>query len=111
MRPGLFPMLSVSSLVSRRPAGFLRAGLCVCCGLAWALQRGEAIADDGAPVSPARVVVLFNGRDLSGLAPWLKDTKGSDPRQVFRVQDGLLQDQRRGQRLHRHATRATAIIT
>ena len=42
------------------------------------------------PVSPREVTILFNGRDLSGLSPWLNDTKGSDPRGVFRVQDGLL---------------------
>ena len=72
----------------------MRVGLCLCCGFAWALQGGEAIAADSAtepvPVSPREVVVLFNGRDLTGLSTWLKDTKGSDPRQVFRVQDGLL---------------------
>ena len=42
------------------------------------------------PVRPRDVIVLFNGRDLSGLSHWLKDTKESDPRGVFRVQDGLL---------------------
>ena len=42
------------------------------------------------PVSPRDVVRLFNGRDLSGLSTWLKDTKKDDPRGVFRITDGLL---------------------
>lgn len=42
------------------------------------------------PQAPAGKVVLFNGKDLSGLTPWLKDTKNEDPRRVFRVTDGLL---------------------
>jgi hypothetical protein len=33
---------------------------------------------------------LFNGKDLTGLTTWLKDTKRSDPRRVFRVEDGML---------------------
>jgi hypothetical protein len=33
---------------------------------------------------------LFNGRDLSGLYTWLKDTKHGDPRGVFSVTNGLL---------------------
>ena len=40
---------------------------------------------------PGAVVRLFNGKDLSGLATWLKDTGPADPRRVFRVtDDGLL---------------------
>jgi hypothetical protein len=41
-------------------------------------------------VRPREVIRLFNGRDLSGLSTWLKDTKRDDPRRVFRVTDGLL---------------------
>ena len=76
--------------MSRRPARLVRASLCVCCGFALALLGAETIAAEDAAVSPRETVILFNGRDLSGLSPWLKDTKGSDPRRVFRVQDGLL---------------------
>jgi hypothetical protein len=36
------------------------------------------------------VVPLFNGKDLSGLTTWLKDTKREDPRKVFSVHDGML---------------------
>lgn len=42
------------------------------------------------PVRPEGVIRLFNGKDLSGLTTWLKDTKQSDPRRVFRVDDGVL---------------------
>jgi len=43
------------------------------------------------PVSPKDGVIrLFNGKDLSGLHTWLKDTKREDPRKVFTAHDGLL---------------------
>ncbi len=43
------------------------------------------------PSRPVGVVRLFNGKDLTGLSTWLKDTKRDDPRRVFRVTgDGLL---------------------
>ncbi len=53
-------------------------------GLAASL-RGVETKDEG--VSPKGVVKLFNGKDLSGLSTWLKDTKREDPRKVFRVTD------------------------
>src|SRR5579859_357250 len=42
------------------------------------------------PMRPKERIVLFNGRDLSGLTTWLKDTKRDDPRKVFSVTDGML---------------------
>src|SRR5262249_45479580 len=42
-------------------------------------------------VPPGGVIRLFNGRNLDGLSTWLQDTKHDDPRQVFRVGDGVLQ--------------------
>ena len=57
---------------------------CVC--LATTASRGE---EPGA--RPKEVIRLFNGKDLSGLTTWLKDTKRDDPRRVFRVTDGVLQ--------------------
>jgi hypothetical protein len=42
------------------------------------------------PIIPSKVIQLFNGKDLTGLSTWLKDTKFEDPRRVFRVTDGLL---------------------
>jgi hypothetical protein len=41
-------------------------------------------------VRPREVIRLFNGKTLAGLSTWLEDTKHEDPRQVFRVTDGLL---------------------
>lgn len=51
-----------------------------------------AAADDSKlqPVTPTKVMPLFNGKDLTGLTTWLKDTKREDPRRVFRVTDGQL---------------------
>jgi hypothetical protein len=43
------------------------------------------------PVRPeGGVIRLFNGKDLTGLSTWLKDTKREDPRKVFTVRDGML---------------------
>jgi hypothetical protein len=53
-------------------------------GLAAVGARGDE------PVRPKEVIRLLNGKDLSGLSTWLKDTKHDDPRRVFRVEDGLL---------------------
>jgi hypothetical protein len=57
-------------------------------GLA-ALARGDDRKDE--PIRPRDGVIrLFNGRDLTGLSTWLKDTKRQDPRRVFTARDGLL---------------------
>ncbi len=42
------------------------------------------------PASPKQAIQLFNGKDLTGLSTWLKDTKREDPRRVFGVTDGVL---------------------
>jgi hypothetical protein len=36
------------------------------------------------------VIPLFNGKNLTGLSTWLKDTQRDDPRKVFTAEDGLL---------------------
>jgi hypothetical protein len=56
----------------------------------WAAN--DLIGDEQAntPVSPKHVTPLFNGKDLTGLTTWLKDTKTADPRKVFRVEDGII---------------------
>jgi hypothetical protein len=36
------------------------------------------------------IIQLFNGKDLTGLYGWLKDTRYEDPREVFSVRDGCL---------------------
>jgi hypothetical protein len=53
------------------------------------LTSGGLAADQlpSDPVRPREVVTLFNGKDLTGLSTWLRDTKRDDPRQVFRVDD------------------------
>jgi hypothetical protein len=45
---------------------------------------------DEMAVSPQAVTALFNGKDLTGLTTWLKDTKRDDPRQAFSVTNGVL---------------------
>src|SRR5262249_52005332 len=49
-----------------------------------------ALPEKSDAVSPKETVALFNGKDLTGLTTWLKDTKREDPRRVFRVEDGVL---------------------
>jgi hypothetical protein len=53
---------------------------------------GSVQAGDDRPeaVRPNETIQLFNGKDLSGLTTWLKDTKREDPRKVFRVTDGQI---------------------
>ncbi len=57
-------------------------------GLSAAAIRGDEPKANA--VRPREAIRLFNGRDLGGLSTWLKDSKHDDPRQVFRVTDGLL---------------------
>jgi hypothetical protein len=42
------------------------------------------------PVRPNKTIELFNGKDLSGLYGWLKDTRYQDPKKVFTVHDGMI---------------------
>jgi hypothetical protein len=46
--------------------------------------------DQAAAIAPREATKLFNGRDLTGLTTWLKETQREDPRQVFRVTDGMI---------------------
>src|SRR5262245_46271261 len=70
----------------------LRAGLVatILCGLVCAVS---AFGDEAAPdaISPeGDVIRLFDGKSLDGFYTFLRDTKYDDPRQVFRVTDGML---------------------
>src|SRR5262245_4378528 len=47
-------------------------------------------ADGDDPVKPTKETKLFNGKDLTGLTTWLRDTKREDPRKVFSVKAGEL---------------------
>lgn len=49
-----------------------------------AQEARKAIAPTDGPIK------LFNGKSLDGLYTYLQDTKYEDPRQVFRVTDGML---------------------
>jgi hypothetical protein len=66
--------------------------LCVWAAVVLAPSAAAAPGGPGQaePVRPTEVVALFNGKDLSGLTTWLRDTKREDPRKVFRVTDGQL---------------------
>src|SRR3954453_9402676 len=63
--------------------------VCLACAV---LVGNLARADDAksGPVTPHETVRLFNGKDLTGLTTWLRDTKHEDPRRVFRVTDGMI---------------------
>lgn len=65
-----------------------RRFLAVSTGALGAVWPAPAAADE--PIVPRRTIRLFNGRDLSGLYTWVKDTGSKDPRKVFTVHDGLL---------------------
>ena len=69
----------------------IRCGLwaCLALGLSLALTRGQENQPE--PIRPKEgVIQLFNGKDLTGLHTWLKDTQREDPRRVFTVEAGLL---------------------
>lgn len=52
------------------------------------LQADEPVKTPA--TAPDKTFSLFNGKDLTGLTTWLKDTKREDPRGVFKVEDGML---------------------
>jgi hypothetical protein len=47
-------------------------------------------AKDQADSPREGVIKLFNGKDLTGLTPWLKKTGHRDPRKVFTAHDGMI---------------------
>ena len=66
------------------------------CGVFWTTlplyaADEKAKAAEVAPISPGETPIkLFDGKSLDGFYTYLKDTKYEDPRQVFRVTDGML---------------------
>ena len=42
------------------------------------------------PTTPTAVVQLFNGKDLTSLTTWLRDTRREDPRKVFSADNGMI---------------------
>src|SRR5688500_8136637 len=57
-----------------------------------AVQPAEAadVPTHPEPIVPRKVTPLWNGKDLSGLTTWLKDTQRADPRSVFKVTDEMI---------------------
>src|SRR6185295_2618495 len=52
-------------------------------------SHSPGVSSKDAKTSPS-FVRLFNGKDLTGLYGWLKDTHYKDPRNVFSVDGGIL---------------------
>jgi len=76
--------------VGRKAAVVARSYLVATCLLALADSRVPGAEDQADAVRPRESIALFNGKDLTGLSTWLKDTKTDDPRKVFHVSDGIL---------------------
>jgi len=56
-----------------------------------ACLAGHVVAEETKVISPTDgVIKLFDGKSLDGLYTYLQDTKYEDPKQVFRVTDGML---------------------
>ncbi len=58
-----------------------------------AAEPGGTTADDSRremATKPSEVIKLFDGESLDGFYTWMKDSQYEDPRQVFRVTDGML---------------------
>ena len=69
----------------------MRLSLCVLLLLAVLTASLPSAGAKGEPVAPKPgVTSLFNGKDLTGLSTWLKNTRRKDPRKVFSVKNGLL---------------------
>jgi hypothetical protein len=58
--------------------------------LALSAGIGLPAGDGSPPISPQKVIRLFNGKDLSGLYTWLKTSGRKDPKKVFTVQGSVI---------------------
>jgi hypothetical protein len=67
---------------------------CVYCCVALSFGVAlTALSSEDAPketIAPKEVVRLFNGKDLTGLYSWLKNSGRKDPKGVFTVKDGMI---------------------
>lgn len=69
----------------------IRIGLWACLTLCLGLASTQGQGNRPEPIRPKEGLTrLFNGKDLTGLYTWLKDTQREDPRKVFAVEAGLL---------------------
>src|SRR5262245_36115178 len=73
--------------MNRRRIAMTRLHLSTCAILFLAV--GDACAQSDA-IKPDKPIALFNGRDLSGLTTWLKDSRREDPKRVFSVKEAML---------------------
>jgi Domain of Unknown Function (DUF1080) len=62
----------------------MRSIVALCFAVSLSAQTSTAV------VTPARKIVLFNGRDLDGWYTWLQDDRYEDPKHVFSVQNGMI---------------------
>jgi hypothetical protein len=67
-----------------------RSWLTVLVTLTLGLNAIPCAGSEPEPIRPQAVLSLFNGKDLTGLTTWLKDTKREDPNKVFTVHDGMI---------------------
>ena len=66
-------------------------GCCMCfADVGWGEPAKPKFATGEQPIRPAVALQLFNGKDLSGLHTWLKESQRADPKQVFSVMNGVL---------------------
>jgi hypothetical protein len=66
-------------------AGVLLLALCI------PTARGADGDKPDDPITPTdEPIILFNGKDLTGLYPWLKETGREDPKKVFTAHDGMI---------------------
>jgi hypothetical protein len=63
--------------------------LLLACGAA-RIGMAQTLPDKPAISPTDEVIRLFDGKTLGNCDTWLKDTKQEDPRQVFRVDDGMI---------------------
>ncbi|MEX0701674.1 MAG: DUF1080 domain-containing protein [Planctomycetales bacterium] len=54
------------------------------------LAQNKAAQDDSQPIEPMEKVVLFNGKDFTGLVGWLSKTGYEDPTNAYTVVDGTI---------------------
>ena len=83
-----------STILSRRcflrTSGTAAGALCLRAGIG-EIDGSPVQSKTSSPITPVDgVMQLFNGKDLTGFYPWLKDTKYEDPQKVCSVKDGLL---------------------
>ena len=76
------------SPVSRRQFLKNSAGAAIAVQFGW--QNLRAGGAEQTVVTPTEPIQLFNGKDLTGLYTWLKDTGYEDPEKVFTVKDSIL---------------------